>query len=128
MKRITSILMLSLVIALSASVAQAAKPNKANKPERPNRAAKQEQRGIAGIVQTVNDTSITVQTRGKQGAEVTVAVDGNTKFEGVTSIKEVKQGMRVIATPATGTAQKIIVREAGKGAEKRPARKPKNNQ
>jgi hypothetical protein len=112
MKRFWSVLALALVIALGAGSAFAA--GKGNKPNKPNKADKQQHKGVAGTVTKIDGTSIIVQTRGKNGAEVTITTDDKTKFEGVNAIADIKPGMRVMATPDTGTAQKVIVREAGK--------------
>jgi hypothetical protein len=109
MKRFWSVLALALVIALGTGSAFAA--GKGNKP---NKADKQQHKGVAGTVTKIDGTSIIVQTRGKNGAEVTITTDDKTKFEGVNAITDIKPGMRVMATPDTGTAQKVIVREAGK--------------
>jgi hypothetical protein len=112
MKRFWSVLALALVIALGAGSAFAA--GKGNKPNKPNKADKQQHKGVAGTVTKIDGTSIIVQTRGKNGAEVTITTDDKTKFEGVNAVTDIKPGMRVMATPDTGTAQKVIVREAGK--------------
>jgi hypothetical protein len=109
MKRYTTLIALALVLALGASVAQAGNGNKADKA---GKVGKKD--GVVGTVVKADKTSITVQTRGKKGGEVTVAIDANTKFEGVASADDLKAGQRVIATPNTGTATKIVV-HGGKG-------------
>jgi hypothetical protein len=125
MKRFSSILVSALVIALGAGISQAAP--KGNKPAKPDKAGKREHTGVAGIVSKVEGSNIVVQTRGKNGAEVTIATDGSTKFEGVNALADIKAGMRVMATPNTGTAQKVIV-QPGRGAGKGAAKKNKNIQ
>jgi hypothetical protein len=123
MKRFATMVALGLVLAVGAGSAQAAKPAKGDKEAR--KAARQEKRGGAamGVVLKVGENQITLQGRGKQAAETVVTVDGNTKYEGVASLADIKPGMRVMVTPGTGTAQKIVVHEgkgagAGKGAKK----------
>jgi hypothetical protein len=112
MKRYTTLIALALVLALGAGVAQAGKGNKADKPNKADKVGKKE--GVVGTVVKADATSITVQTRGKKGAEVTIAIDANTKFEGVAAAADLKAGQRVIATPNVGTATKIVV-HGGKG-------------
>ena len=114
MKRFTTLLALAMVVALgAANVSYAAKGDKAaNKAAKGDKAGKKD--GVMGTVVKADATSITVQTRGKKGAEVTVTVDANTKFEGVTSAADLKPGQRIIATPTTGTATKVVV-HGGKG-------------
>ena len=125
MKRFTSLLALALVLALSAGVAQAGKGNKADKPAKAGKVDRKN--GVVGTVVKSDASSITVQTRGKKGAEVTVAIDANTKFEGVTAATDLKVGQHIIATPNTGTATKVVVQggkgdKAGKKANKNPAK------
>jgi hypothetical protein len=121
-KRLTmSVMVLAMVVGLGAGVAEA---GKGNKGARPDRAAKRAEtkNGIAGLVGKVDGNTIMVQMRGKKAGEVSVTTDANTKFEGVADIKAIKEGMRVVATPTTGTAQKVVVQpgrnKAGKGAGK----------
>ena len=121
-KRMTSVMVLTLVIGLGAGVAEAGKGNKGARPDRAAKRAEAKD-GIVGVVGKVDGNTIMVQVRGKQAGEVSVTTDANTKFEGVTDIKEIKEGMRVVATPTTGTAQKVVVhpgrgKGAGKGAKK----------
>jgi hypothetical protein len=114
MKRFTSLLVLSLVLTLGATVANAAK---VAKPANADKAAKKDAKGVIGTVVKVDGTNIVVQTRGKKGAEVTIATDAGTKFDvsgKPGTIDDVKAGVNVVASPATGTAQKITVK-AGKG-------------
>jgi hypothetical protein len=115
MKRFTTLLALAFVIALGANVSYAAKGDKAAaKAAKGDKANKKD--SVMGTVVKADATTITVQTRGKKGAEVTVTVDANTKFEGVTGAADLKAGQRIIATPNTGTATKVTVQ--GKGADK----------
>jgi hypothetical protein len=118
MKRLFTVLALGLALAVGATSAQAAKGDKAA-----NKAAKAGKRDKAamGTVLKVDNGTITIQGRGKNAAETTITTDANTKFEGVTSAADIKPGMRVIATPSTGTAQKLTVHDPqakGKGARK----------
>jgi len=85
-------------------VAQAGKANKADKPAKADKVNKKD--GVIGTVVKSDASSITVQTRGKKGAEVTVAIDANTKFEGVAAAADLKAGQRVIATPNTAPRTK----------------------
>jgi hypothetical protein len=117
MKRFTTLLALALVVALGANVSYAAKGDKAAA-----RAAKGDKAGkkdaVMGTVVKADATSITVQTRGKKGAEVTIAVDANTKFEGVAGAADLKAGQRIVATPNVGTATKVTVQGKGERAGK----------
>jgi hypothetical protein len=128
MKRVTALLVLSLVLGVGAGVAQAAKADKAAKPAKADKQAKRDAKGVAGRVIKVNGTDIVVQTRGKKGGEVTIATDANTKFqvdgkEG--TIDDVKAGENVVVSPMNGTAQKVLVKEAkGKKARKAKGAKP----
>jgi len=126
MTRVATVLALGLVLAVGASSAEAAKPDRAAK-----RAAKADRAGkgkkanaVAGTVLKVENNMITIQGRGKNAAESLVQTDDKTKFEGVASIADVKPGMRVIVTPSTGTAEKVVVRPDGLGGK--GARKLKN--
>lgn len=120
MKRLFTVLALGLVLAVGATSAQAAKGDKAAK--KADKAGKAGKRDAAmGTVLKVDNGTITIQGRGKNGAETTITTDANTKFEGVASAADIKPGMHVMATPSTGTALKVTVRDAqekGKGARK----------
>jgi len=118
MKRISVVLALVLVVGLATGSASAAKVDKANKA---NKAGKKDHAAVAGLVQKVDGANITVQPRGKNATPVTVTTDASTKFEGVASITDIKPGMRINATPETGTATKVIVHAGreGKGAKKK---------
>jgi hypothetical protein len=122
MKRWMGVMVVALVVGLGAGVAEAGKGNKGARPDRAAKRAQAAQDGIAGVVGKVDGNTIMVQMRGKKAGEVSVTTDANTKFEGVADIKEIKEGMRVVATPTTGTAQKVVVHpgreKAGKGAKK----------
>src|SRR4051812_427452 len=124
MKRFTSMLAIALALSVGAGMAHAAAP-KADKAAA--RADRKAARGLAGTVSKVDGNNIVVQTRGKNAAEITIATDTSTKFEGAaTSLADIKAGMRVQATPGNGTATSVKVGggRAAKGAGK-AARKPK---
>jgi len=124
MKRFTTLLALAFVIALGANVSYAAKGDKAaNKAAKGDKANKKD--SVMGTVVKADATSITVQTRGKKGAEVTVTVDANTKFQGVASAADLKPGQKIVATPNTGTATKVTV-HGGKGDKAGKAGKKKD--
>ncbi len=113
MKRFTTLLALALVVALGANVSYAAKGDKAAaKAAKGDKAGKKD--AVMGTVVKADATSITVQTRGKKGAEVTVTIDANTKFQGVTGAADIKAGQHIMATSNTGTATKVTV-QGGKG-------------
>ena len=122
MKRFTTLLALALILAFG-TTAYAAKANKANKPTKADRAAKKAEKGVTGTVLKVDGTNIVVQTKGKQGGEVTIATDANTKFTvngKDATIADVKAGESVTASPAGATAQKVTIKEPrqkGKGAK-----------
>jgi hypothetical protein len=118
MKRWTNLLVLALVVCLAGGVAEAAKGAKGAKPDKGNKAGKQD--GVAGTVTKVEEKTITIRTRGKKGAEVVVTTDDKTQFTGVAALGDIKVGMQVRVSPASGTAQKIsVVGEGGKGKGKK---------
>jgi hypothetical protein len=119
MKRWTSLLVLALVFAVGAGVAQA----KGNKADKPGKVGKKDHDAVSGKVISATDTSITIQTRGKKGDQVTVTVDASTKYKGVASASDIKPGMRITVTPATGTATKVVVHEKGDKAGKNGKKK-----
>ena len=119
MNRWMSLIALALVVAVSAGVAQA----KGNKADKPGKVGKKDHEGVAGTVVSATASSITMQTRGKKGAEVTIAVDASTKFEGVASATDLKPGMKIKVTPATGTATKVMVHGKGDKAGKKAGKK-----
>lgn len=109
MKRLTTLLALALAFSLTAGVAHAAKLKAAN----PNKAAKKAEKRVAGTVLKIDGMNIVVQTRGKNGGEVTVTTDASTKFqiggkEG--ALSDVKAGLNIVATPSDGTAQKVMIK------------------
>jgi hypothetical protein len=109
MKRWTSLLALALVLAVGAGVAQA----KGNKADKAGKVGKKDHDAVAGKVVSATATSITIQTAGKKGAEVTITVDASTQYKGVASATDLKPGMKITVTPATGTATKVVVHEKG---------------
>jgi hypothetical protein len=124
MKRLTAMLALALALSLTAGVAHAAKLNKAANP---NKAAKKAQKRVAGTVLKIDGMNIVVQTRGKNGGEVTVTTDASTKFqvdgkEG--TLSDVKAGVNIVASPSDGTAQKVIVRTKTNKTPKAKGAKP----
>jgi hypothetical protein len=120
MKRLVTLASLALALALTAGVAEAGK-NNPNKPAKADRAGKRDPNTIAGKVQKVEGTTLTVTTgRGKKAAEVTVTTDADTKVkvngqEG--KLDQIKPGMHVVAKPNTGTAKTIIANDAGAGGK-----------
>jgi hypothetical protein len=122
MKRVLVLLALAAILALGSTSALAAK---ANKPAKADKQAKKDQKGVVGTVIKVDGMNIVVKTRGKQGGEVTVTTDANTQFtmgrkkEG--TIADVKEGENVVVSPATGTAQKVLIRP-GKGDKAKGAK------
>jgi hypothetical protein len=131
MRHTTRILALTLTITLATASAQA-KPKGATPPKD----ATEKKDKVANIVGTVLKTDgpkIVLQTHGKQAAEVTVVTDANTHYElngAVTALDKIKPGMQLVVTPATGTAQKIMItdqpKKSGKKDKKpRPDAKPK---
>jgi hypothetical protein len=116
MKRWTGMLVVALVVSLGAGMAEAGKANKGAKPA--GKGGKAAHDGVVGMVEKVDGSTIMLQTRGKNAGEVSVVTDANTKFEGVTDLSQVKAGMRVVATPTSGTAQKVVVRQGRAGANK----------
>jgi hypothetical protein len=120
MKRWTSLLVLALVLAVGAGVAEA----KGNKGDKPGKVGKKDHDAVSGKVVSSTATSITIQKGSKKGMEVTVTVDANTQYKGVASATDLQPGMRVTVTPSTGTATKVVVHEKGdkgKGGKKKDA-------
>ena len=108
MKRILTLASLVLALTLVTGTAQAAKGNKANKGEK---AAKRDPNSVVGRVEKVDGNTLTLQGHGKKAAEVTVTIDANTKIlingqDG--KLTDIKPGMRVVASPNTGTATKVV--------------------
>ena len=105
------------LVSTSAQAAKGAKPPKGNKDGAAN---------VVGTVLSVAGTNLTVQTKGKTSAEVTIATGAATKFQingNNATLADIKPGMIVVATPATGTAENIIVTTGNGG--KKPKGKPK---
>lgn len=125
MKRVLALLALSMVLSLGSTSALAAKANKLSKADKQ---AKKDQH-VAGTVVKVDGMNIVVKTRGKQGSEVTVTTDANTTFtmgrKKDATISDVKEGENVVVSPATGTAQKVLIRP-GKGDKAKGAKAAKN--
>ena len=121
MKRFVSIIALALVIGLVAGNAEA----KGAKGAKGDKAGKKA--AVHGTVTKVDGLSIVVQTKGKKGAEVTIVTDTSTdiKVNGAKgALTDIKPGMKITATPNTGTATKVIVGE-GKGKGEKKPKKPK---
>jgi hypothetical protein len=124
MKRFLTVASVVFVLALGGASAQAGKGNKADKAAKGDKAAKRDANAVAGKVQKVDGTTLTVLSgHGKKAAEVTVTTDASTKVkingqDG--TLAQIKPGMRVVATPNTGTAQTIRAMDAreGKGKNK----------
>jgi len=115
MKRWISIIALALVLGLVAGNAEAAKGDK-----KAAKGAGKAGAGIAGQVVRVDGTNLVVSTRGKKAAEVTIATDASTMVEingAKGTVADLKSGMRVQATPKTGTATKITAGAGGKAAK-----------
>jgi hypothetical protein len=114
MKFTRTFVAVALVLGLSVGLAYAKKPDTTPKP-------KKEPEPLVGTVLKVDGPKIVIQTRGKTAGEVTVVTDAKTAFEvkGKTAaITDLKPGQQVVVTPPTGTAQKIVVAEDGKGKGK----------
>jgi hypothetical protein len=119
MKRFLTIASVALALVLGAASTQAAKPNKADKADK---AAKRNADAVTGKVQKVEGNTLTVLAgRGKKAAEVTVTTDADTKVkvngqDG--TLAQIKPGMRIVATPNTGTAKMIRANDVKEGAGK----------
>jgi hypothetical protein len=119
MKRFLTIASVALALVLGAASTQAAKPNKADKADK---AAKRNADAVTGKVQKVAGNTLTVLAgRGKKAAEVTVTTDADTKVkvngqDG--TLAQIKPGMRIVATPNTGTAKMIRANDVKEGAGK----------
>ena len=118
----------ALALALAAAPAQAGKADKAdkaNKPAKADRAAKRNADALTGKLEKVDGTTLTILSgRGKKAAQVTVTTDASTKVKvngKEATLADIKPGMHVVATPNTGTAQKITA------SDEAPARKNKKN-
>ena len=76
--------------------------------------------GVFGTVVKVDGKNIVVKTMargGAEGEEKTVATDDKTKFvvDGEAGkLEDVKADMRVMITPATGTAEKVVATNKGR--------------
>ena len=109
MKRILTLASVVLALTLVTGTAQAAKGNKANKGDK---AAKRDPNSVVGKVQKVDGNTLTLlQGHGKKAGEVTITTDASTKIrvngqDG--KLADIKPGMRVVASPNTGTATKVV--------------------
>jgi len=135
MKRFLTVASVAIVLALGTASAQAGKGNKADKPNKADKVAKRNAEAVTGKVQKVDGATLTVLAgRGKKAAEVTVTTDADTKVkvngqDG--TLAQIKPGMRVVATPNTGTAKMVramdVKEGAGKGKNKNAGPTPDKN-
>jgi uncharacterized protein YndB with AHSA1/START domain len=105
----TTFVTLGLALALTGGAFQA-HAKKGDAQEKP----KKEAVGLVGIVLKVEAPHLIIKTFGKTGGEVKVVTNSQTTYaiEGTPAkIEEIKPGHRVVVTPATGTAQKILVHD-----------------
>jgi hypothetical protein len=122
MKRLIGVLMLTLAVAFTAFAK--------DKGATPAPGTEKKPAEVVGTVLKTDGSNLVVQTRGKNAGEVTVVTDANTKFElkgNAAALKDIKPGMQVVITPVTGTAQKVVVADAGK-KEKDKGKKKKDKE
>lgn len=125
MKRVSSVLAFGLTVALAACLVQA-KPKGAT-PAKPADAPKKDPATV-GLVLKVVENNITVQTYGRNAGEVVVPTDAKTviQFNGkAILVADIKPGMEIVATPNTGTAQKILVDDPAKAKPKKQKKEKK---
>jgi hypothetical protein len=111
MKRFLTLASLVLALTLVTGTAAHAKGNKGDKPNKADKAAKRDPNSVAGLVQKVDGNTLTLKGHGKKAAEVTVTTDAATKIRvngKPGTLADIKPGMRVVATPNTGTATKVV--------------------
>jgi hypothetical protein len=101
----------------------------AAKPEatKADKAAKKD-KGLTGVVVSVQGSSLKIKSKGKEGTELTVATDDKTVVEidgKAGKLADLAAGQKVVITPATGTATKIAATTKGKKkAENADPKKP----
>jgi hypothetical protein len=103
---------IALMLALVAAPALA-KPKTGQPPKPP----KKKESLVVGILIKVEATKLTVQTHGRNAGEVVVSTDRNTKFElegKPAKLADIAPGLQVVASPATGVAQKVSATKIGK--------------
>src|SRR4051812_28195392 len=114
MPRFTSILTVALLLSAATLPASAkAKGAEPAKPAKPKQAAAER----VGLVLKVEATQLTLQTYGKAQAELVIPVDAKTQVlvnGDAAVLTDIKPGMQVVVSPATGTAQKVMAHKEGK--------------
>jgi hypothetical protein len=117
MKRILTLasIVLALTLVTGTAHAKGVKGDKANKGDK---TAKRDPNSVVGKVQKVDGNTLTVlQGHGKKAGEVTITTDANTKIRvngQDAKLTDIKPGMRVVASPNTGTATKVVANTAKK--------------
>jgi hypothetical protein len=111
MNRILTVASVVLALALVTGTAHA-KGVKGEKANKGDKAAKRDPNSVVGKVEKVDGNTLTLlQGHGKKAASVTVTTDASTQIrvngqEG--KLADIKPGMRVVASPNTGTATKVV--------------------
>jgi hypothetical protein len=108
---------IALLIALVVPAAHA-KP-KAGEPPKP---PKKKESVVVGILVKVEENKLVLETHGKNAGEATVVTDKNTKFEledAAATLADLKPGVQIVATPATGVAQKVVATKIDKDKGKK---------
>jgi hypothetical protein len=111
MKRLITLASVLLALTLVTPAAHA-KGVKGDKPNKGDKAAKRDPNSVVGKVDKVDGNTLTLlQGHGKKAATVTVTTDANTKIRvngQDAKLADIKPGMRVVASPNTGTATKVV--------------------
>lgn len=113
MKFVSRFLAVALVLGLAGVVsAKDAAPAAADQPakEKKDKAA-----GSKGTVIKADDKSVTIKTGGKEPKEITYTIDASTKItlDGKDAkASDLKEGLKVAVTPASGTALTIDAKTA----------------
>jgi hypothetical protein len=111
MKRFLTLASVVLALTLVTGTAHA-KGVKGNKADKGDKSAKHDPNSVVGKVQKVDGNTLTLlQGHGKKAGEVTVTTDANTliRVNGqVGKLADIQPGMRVVVSPNTGTATKVV--------------------
>jgi hypothetical protein len=111
MKRFLTLASVVLALTLVTGTAHA-KGVKGNKADKGDKSAKHDPNSVVGKVQKVDGNTLTLlQGHGKKAGEVTITTDASTQIrvngqDG--KLADIKPGMRVVASPNTGTATKVV--------------------
>jgi hypothetical protein len=109
-----------LLLALTALTFAATAAPKGAEPPKPQKPAKVPTDRV-GVVLKVEPAQLTVKTYGKVSSELVIPLDAKTQVQvegNPATVAEIKPGMEVVVSPASGTAQKVMAHKDGKKKKK----------